>query len=89
MHYLLKLWGIATKHDKSRRSHRSTVRRDIQYGGGELAVLTGVVRKRPFHSVEDKPALFPGLDLPSHLDKVAFANLLGEDDVVASLYRVT
>lgn len=50
---------------------------------------TGVVGKRPFKAIKDEPALLPGFDLPSHLDKIALAHLFGENHVVARVHAVT
>lgn len=51
-------------------------------------LLTNVVGERPFEAVKDEPAFLPGLDLPSHLDQVALAHLLCEDDVVTGVHAV-
>lgn len=53
-----------------------------------VCLLTDVVGQRPLEAVEDEPALLPGLDLPSHLDQVALAHLLRDDDVVAGVDAV-
>lgn len=48
-------------------------------------ILTCVVRQCPAVTVEDEPALFPRLDLSSHLDEETTARLLRDGDVVAGL----
>lgn len=50
--------------------------------------LTDVVGEGAFEAVEDEPALLPGLDLAPHLDQVAFAHLLAEDELVAGVHAV-
>lgn len=54
--------------------------------GHEVASgLTHIVGEGALHAVKDKPALLPRLDLPTHLDQVALAHLLCQDDVVAGV----
>lgn len=48
--------------------------------------LTDIVGEGPFEAVEDEPALLPGLYLSPHLDQVAFAHLVCQDDVVAGVH---
>lgn len=51
-------------------------------------VLTHVVGEVPLKAVKNEPALLPRLDLAAHLHQVAFAHLLGEDDVRAGVHAV-
>lgn len=53
-----------------------------------MGSLTHVVGEGVPQAVKDKPALLPGPDFASHLDQVAFAQLLREDDVAAGVHAV-
>lgn len=55
---------------------------------GRTQGLTHVVGDGALHAVKDKPALLPRLDLAPHLDQVALAHLLCQNDVVARIYAV-
>lgn len=52
-------------------------------------VQTCVIRQRPAVLVKDKPALFPRLDLPSHLDQEPSAGFIGDGQMKAGVRVVS
>lgn len=50
---------------------------------------TCVIRQRPAVLVKDKPAFFPRLDLPSHLDQETSTGFIGDGQMKAGVRAVS